>query len=91
MIQITITLSVVIQLFAAVIALSRLSLAKSFKAAWICISLALFLMLERRLISLWHVYQGGLEDPVNSLLGLAVSVFMLMGLIGLKTFIQTNA
>lgn len=91
LIPITIALSAVIQLLAAVVALSRLSLAGSFRTAWICVSLALFLMLQRRLVSLWYVYAGEQEDLVNSFLGLAVSVFMLIGLLGLKRlFIQMH-
>ena len=86
--EITLFLSAITQALAALIALRGLHLAGSFRLSWICISVALFLMLQRRLVPIWHVYAGGHEDPLNTCIGLAVSVFMLFGIIGLKRLFQ---
>lgn len=86
--EITLILSATIQAIAAVLALRGLQLAGEFRLSWICISVALFLMLQRRLVPIWHVYAGEHEDPLNTLIGLAVSVFMLCGIIGLKRLFQ---
>ncbi|OAI09907.1 hypothetical protein A1359_18190 [Methylomonas lenta] len=85
---ITLILSATTQALAAIIALRGLHLAGSFRLSWICISAALFLMLERRVIPIWHIYAGRQEDPLNTFIGLAVSLLMLCGVIGLKRLFQ---
>jgi diguanylate cyclase (GGDEF)-like protein len=86
--EIALILSAIAQALAAIIALRELHLAGSFRLSWICISIALFLMLQRRLLPIWHVYNGGQEDQLNTYIGLAISVFMLWGIMGLKRLFQ---
>lgn len=81
---IALVLSVLFQTGAALIALHGLRLAGSFRLAWICISIALFLMVGRRLVPLWQVRAWGDLDPLNTYIGLAISLFMLLGVFGLK-------
>lgn len=88
LVPLALILSTIFQSLAALIALRGLHLAGSFRMAWVCISIALFLMVERRLLPLWHVYGGGREDPLNTFFGLMISVFMLAGVIGLKKLFQ---
>jgi diguanylate cyclase (GGDEF)-like protein len=80
----TLVLSVLAQLSAAIVALRRIQLAGNFRLAWISISLALFLMVERRALPLWESWQTGRTDSLNAIFGLLISIFMLLGVVGLK-------
>jgi diguanylate cyclase (GGDEF)-like protein len=80
----TIILSILAQLAAASIAVSRWRLAGRFRLAWISISAALLLQVMRRLMELWYLYAGHQVDMFNSLVGLAISILMLYGVLGLR-------
>lgn len=77
-------ISVVVQIAAATIAIRGLQRSGEFRPAWISLSIALLLMVERRLVPL---FQGPLDtwaDLVNTLFGLSISLFILAGVFGLK-------
>ena len=56
-----------------------------YRIAWGCVSLALALMVERRLVPLWRlVYSADSINFADSLFGLGISVLMAVGMYGLQ-------
>lgn len=84
MVQVIIIFSIVVQFLAAFYALKLLKLT-GFRYSWICISLALMLMVMRRGISLYYVNSGNSSyvNFTSETIGLLLSVFMLLGIYGI--------
>lgn len=86
---IILVLSVGLQLLAAIQAARQLKRSGRFLPFWTAISVALFLMVIRRLIPLLSVLEDPssfevAESPVQSITGLAISILMTAGVFGLK-------
>jgi diguanylate cyclase (GGDEF)-like protein len=79
-------LSVILQAAAAIIAASQINAVKrNYVIAWICVSFALILMVERRLAPLWRlVVEGQSSSFLDANFGLAISIFMLIGNYGVR-------
>lgn len=78
--------SVVLQVVAAWIALLQINIVFGrYRLAWVCIAIALGLMVERRLAPLWRqIDLGEAFNAVDAVFGLAISVLMAAGMYGLK-------
>jgi diguanylate cyclase (GGDEF)-like protein len=76
--------SILMQAGAACIAFVQWPLALRYRLAWISISAALLLMIERRVESLWNVLHGNQVGLMNEIVGLVISVLMLFGVLGLR-------
>jgi diguanylate cyclase (GGDEF)-like protein len=81
-----ILVSVVAQTAAAWIALRQMGgVQGAYRAAWACIALALALMVQRRLAPLWRLVQDSQPSSLtDALFGLAISLFMVAGIYGLR-------
>jgi len=82
----TLILSIIFQLSAAVMAIMMIRITKS-RMAWSLISAALFLMMIRRIIPLYHIMTGNdlyPVDPLNEYIGLGLSFIMMMGIAGIR-------
>lgn len=77
-------LSVVAQLAATLVAMGQMRLVGRYRYAWLAISLALALMVQRRAASLLELMQGGGDQYSSALIGLLISVLMLVGVLGLR-------
>lgn len=79
--------SVVLQAVAAWIALSQMRIVIGrYRLAWVCIGIALGLMVERRLAPLWRQLQlGEVSNFADAVFGLAISVLMVAGMYGVKS------
>lgn len=64
-----------------------------YRIAWGCVSVALTLMVERRLVPLWRMlYAADSANFADSLFGLGISVLMAVGMYGLqRLFADLNA
>ncbi len=82
--SVIVLLAIAAQLGAAFVAWSRQGTAGAFRLAWISISVALLFMVMRRALELWNLYQGRAPDTFNSITGLAISLGMLYGVLGLR-------
>lgn len=86
-------LSVLAQTLAAWIALRQMAeVGGRYRLAWGCVSLALALMVERRLAPLWrHLAATDLENAADAWFGLAISLLMAVGVWGIRRlFIDLN-
>jgi diguanylate cyclase (GGDEF)-like protein len=79
-------LSVLAQAFAAWLALRQMAeVGGRYRLAWGCVSLALALMVERRLAPLWRQLAAtDLENAADAWFGLAISVLMAAGVWGVR-------
>ena len=79
-------LSVILQAASAIIAASQINAVKrNYVIAWICVSFALLLMVERRLAPLWRLLvQGQSSSFLDANFGLAISILMLIGNYGVR-------
>ncbi len=60
-----------------------------YRIAWACVSLALILMVERRLVPLWRMlYSDDGANFADSLFGLGISVLMALGMYGLRRLFE---
>lgn len=84
MLYLALLLSVLAQVAAALIALRQVGKAGRYGLAWGCISLALVLMVQRRVQSLMEYSDSQPPDTEFTLVGLAISLLMLGGLWGLR-------
>ena len=75
--------SVLIQLAAALVAMGQMRLVGRYRFAWLTISLALTLMVQRRVAALMTLMQGGVDQFTSALVGLLISLLMLIGVLGL--------
>jgi diguanylate cyclase (GGDEF)-like protein len=88
-----ILLSILLQALAALLALAQMGHAGRFRFAWLAISLALLLMVLRRIDALLTLLDGHAANSLNDAVGLAISLFMCGGMLGLRalfTDIQTQ-
>lgn len=81
--------SVALQLLAAVLALLAIPGSGKYRYSWLALSLALILMVARRIVSLSDAMQGVAQDSVNTLFGFLISVLMLLSLFGLRGLLKT--
>ena len=72
-------LSIVAQSSAAVIAWRQLRLTGAYRFAWVIMSFALMLMIERRVVPFWEAATGHPINFINEIFGLVISVLMLVG------------
>ncbi len=81
--------SIVLQIAAAVAAMLQVGHASRFRFAWVCVSLALLLMVERRVEPLLMLRAD--PDPrwVNNVTGLLISILMAAGVFGLRSLFRT--
>jgi diguanylate cyclase (GGDEF)-like protein len=64
--------------------MSQMRLVGRYRYAWLAISLALALMVQRRVASLLELMQVGGDQYSSALIGLLISVLMLVGVLGLR-------
>jgi diguanylate cyclase (GGDEF)-like protein len=87
-------ISVLAQTLAAWIALRQMSeVSGRYRLAWACVSLALALMVQRRVAPLWRlVADGQAANLADAWFGLAISVLMAGGMLGIRRlFIDMKA
>ncbi len=77
-------LSSLFQAAAAVIALFQIKRAGRYRMAWVCITIALALMVQRRAIPFWRHLDGEAANLSDATFGLAVSLLMLTGIWGIR-------
>lgn len=77
-------LSVLAQAAAAVVAFGQMRLAGRYRYAWLAVSMALVLMVQRRVAALWILFESGADQFSSALVGLAISLLMLVGVVGLR-------
>jgi diguanylate cyclase (GGDEF)-like protein len=85
---VALALSIAAQLAAALIALRHLRSAGAYRFAWLCLSAALLLMIERRAMPLLLGLGGDQLDPLSSFVGLAISLLMVSGIYGLRRLVD---
>ena len=76
--------SVLIQLAAALVAVGQMRLVGRYRFAWLAISLALTLMVQRRVAPLLDLVEGHADHYLSALVGLLISGLMLVGVLGLR-------
>ncbi len=77
-------LSVLAQLAAALIAVGQMRKVRHYRYAWLAISTALALMVQRRVASLLELMAGREDHYFSALVGLLISMLMLIGVLGLR-------
>lgn len=77
-------LSVGVQLAAALVAMGQMRLVGGYRYAWVAISLALVLMVQRRISPLLDLMDGHTRLDSSALVGLLISTLMLVGVLGLR-------
>lgn len=79
-------ISVLAQAGAVGIALRQMkAVSGPYRLAWGCVSLALALMVERRIAPLWRMLAGGEQtNPADAWFGLVISLLMLFGILGIR-------
>lgn len=81
---ILLALSVLVQFAAALVGMSQMRLVGRYRYAWLAISLALALMVQRRAASLLELMRSGRDQYSSAMVGLLISVLMLIGVLGLR-------
>jgi diguanylate cyclase (GGDEF)-like protein len=74
-------ISVLFQVVAAVVALLQVRGAGRFRIGWLALSVALLLMIQRRLGPLHEALEHGHPDPLDALIALLISGLLLVGLL----------
>jgi len=87
LVAVTLAVSALLQLIAALLALRAMPHSGSYRYPWIALSLALMLMVERRVGPLLD-FHNGVADLVDALFGLVVSVLIVFSLIGLDRLLR---
>lgn len=77
-------LAILMQAGAAWAAFRELPSVGRYRYAWVSISAALMLMIERRAESLWHLLHGDQVSTPNEIVGVLISFLMLSGVLGLR-------
>jgi diguanylate cyclase (GGDEF)-like protein len=83
----TLAVSALLQLGAALLALRAMPHSGSFRYAWIALSLALLLMVERRIQPLLE-FRDGAADLANALLALLISALIAFSVVGLDRLLR---
>ena len=83
-------LSVVIQLAAAVYALLLIRIT-GWKLAWVCISVALILMVSRRIVTFVSLVMAGeaMRFDIPEIIALAISCLMLLGVLSIRVLFRS--
>ena len=76
--------SVAVQLGAAFVAMSQMRMVGRYRYAWLAISVALVLMVQRRAADIEDLLQGVADPFFSDVVGLLISLLMLIGVIGLR-------
>jgi diguanylate cyclase (GGDEF)-like protein len=79
-----VVLSVAVQSAAAIVAMSQMRLVGRYRYAWLAISLALILMVQRRGAALMDLLEGARDQYSSALVGLLISILALVGVLGLR-------
>jgi diguanylate cyclase (GGDEF)-like protein len=87
LVAVTLAASALMQFIAAMLALRAMPHSGSYRFPWIALSLALLLMVERRVTPLFD-FHDGVADLVDALFGLAVSVLIAFSLVGLDRLLR---
>lgn len=77
-------LSVLAQGGAALVAFGQMRLAGRYRYAWLAVTMALVLMVQRRAAALWILFDAAGDQFSSALVGLAISLLMLVGVVGLR-------
>ena len=77
-------ISLIAQFFAAAIAISLIRKTNVYRMAWIFLSLALFLMMGRRVSPILFALENGEYNLTDALLSLPISIFLLFGILGVR-------
>jgi diguanylate cyclase (GGDEF)-like protein len=88
LVALTLAASALLQLVAALLALRTMPHSGPYRYPWIALSLALMLMVERRVHPLLH-FHDGLADLVDALLALLISALIVFSLLGLDRLLRT--
>lgn len=81
--------SIILQVSAAVAAILQVKAAGPFRFAWISVSTALLLMIERRVEPLIFLQEQTDLRLTNNIVGLLISVAMAIGIFGLRSLFKT--
>jgi diguanylate cyclase (GGDEF)-like protein len=73
--------SMLLQVIAAAVALSQMRQAGRFRFGWLALSIALLLMLERRIVPLHDALSHNEHDPTDALLSLFISALLMLGML----------
>ncbi len=82
-------MSLAVQALAAITAWREMGNSGRYRFAWLCLSLALLLMVERRAVTLREALSGDRADEAQAALGLATSLLMSAGVWGLRRLFAT--
>lgn len=77
-------ISLMAQLVAAAVAISLIRKTNVYRIAWIFLSLALFLMMGRRVSPILFALESGEYNLTDALLSLPISIFLLFGILGVR-------
>jgi diguanylate cyclase (GGDEF)-like protein len=73
--------SMLFQVVAAAIALVQMQKAGRFRLGWLALSIALLLMIERRIVPLHNALSHNEYDPTDALLSLCISALLMLGML----------
>ncbi len=76
--------SVIVQLGAVVVAMSQMRVVGRHRYAWLAVSAALALMVQRRATDILDLLEGNADPFFSDLVGLLISTLMLIGVVGLR-------
>lgn len=76
--------SVVVQAVAVAIAVGQMRLVGKFRYAWLTMSAAMALMVQRRAADFSDLLEGNADPIVSDVIGLLISALMLVGVLGLR-------
>ncbi len=86
-VTIILVMAALLQLVAAVLALRAIPRSGRYRYPWIALSLALVLMIERRIVPLYDV-RDGIANLTDALFALLISALMIFSLIGLDRLLR---
>jgi len=87
LVAVTLSAAAALQLIAALLALRAMPHTGRYRFTWIAVSLALALMVQRRLTPLFD-HRGGVYDLVDALYALAISALLVFGMFGLDRLLR---
>lgn len=80
----TLVVSVVVQLGAVIVAMRQMRVVGRYRYAWLAISVALVLMVQRRATDIEDLLEGNADPLFSDVVGLLISILMLVGVVGLR-------
>ena len=76
--------SVLFQIIAAVAALRQMPNAGRFQFGWLCLSVALLLMIERRATPLLETFANERHEPIEDMYALLISLLLMIGVLAIS-------